>query len=318
MDAMLRTKYLSLFSKNWNHSATCAPFRQLHAEAGASRWTLMKEILGVRLTALDGRAGEALERIELLRRRHPQEPLLGLLQARILCLDLRRPREALEIYARLEGAPARRTTEGKWIWSLTVSGRAVARQKLRDFPAAIEAHTGIISALARSRHRELRLQVTRARLNAALCRLQQGDTAGAAAVLEDLLKSLGRAEEDDFQPYRARAMAMKGLIRGSLEYHREALALFDEVIGRFGGLDPPEIREVVLTAWVNRGIALRKLKYLPDSLRAFDEVVERCAGNDPVEIQEAAAMALIHKAADEEGTDLEYWGRKNAPPHKEC
>jgi tetratricopeptide (TPR) repeat protein len=275
-------------------------------------------VLGVRLAAMEGRAEEALGRAGELLRKDPRDPLLRLLQARILCLDLRRPGEALEIYAGLEGALRRRTTEEKWIWSLAVSGRAVARQKLKDFPAAVGDYERIVAALARSRNLELRLQVTRARVNAALCRLRLEDAAGAGTVLEELLRSLRRAEEDVFQPYRARAMVMKGLIRGSLEYHGEALALFEEVIERFGGLASPEIREVVLTACVNRGIALRKLKHLPDSHRAFEEVVACCGCDDPVEIQEAAAMALIHKAADEEKADLRYWEKKHPPPHKEC
>jgi tetratricopeptide (TPR) repeat protein len=297
---------------------TREPFARLYRQAGDSKDRLLNQVLAARLAALDCRADSALSLLGEILQKRPHDPLALLLQARIICLDKRNPSGALAIYDRLEGLQNRRTTIEKWIGSLIASGRAGAHIKLKQYTQAIDAYEEIISRLAKTRKIELHLQVSRAKLNKALCLLLQEENTAALDVLDELMGDLDKHRDSAFHEYLARALLMKGLIRGSMEYHEDALRFFDQVIQRFGGVEQPEIKEVVLAAWVNRGIALSKLQYLPASLKTFDEVVDQCSANDMVEIQEAAAMALINKAAaDGEKTAMRYWEKKTPPPHKE-
>jgi tetratricopeptide (TPR) repeat protein len=309
---------LSLFSRTWNHSATREPFARLCREAELAGEPLLAELLAARMAAFDCRADRALAMVDAILERHPRNLLAELLKARILCLDRRAPGAALKVYRRLAAAAGGRAYHDKWIGALIASGRAGAHFKLKRFSRAVEGYAAVIEPLAKARKPELRLQLHRARLNKALGHLHLGDHPAALAETEALIEQGARDPGPAFDALVARAMVLRGLIRGADEYHTEALAAFDEVIRRYGGAKTPEVKEVVLTAWVNRGIALRKLRYLDDSLKAFDEVVDRCGAEEMVEIQEAAAMALLHRAeADMDRRDLPYWGRKSAPPHKE-
>lgn len=318
MLSTLGEKYLSLFSRTWNHSATREPFAQLCREAKMAGEQPLADLLEARMEAFDCRAERALEMVEATLKRHPRNLLAELLKARILCLDRRNPGAALKVYRRLEAAAGGSGYHDKWLRALVASGRAGAHFKLKQFSRAVEGYAAVIASLAKARKPELRLQRHRARLNQALAHIHQGDHPAALAAAEALIAEGARDPGPVFDALVARAIVLRGLIRGADEYHAEALAAFDEVIRRYGGAETPEVKEVVLTAGVNRGIALRKLEYLGDSLKAFDEVVDRCRADDMVEIQEAAAMALLHRAeADMERRDLPYWGRKNAPPHRE-
>lgn len=318
MLSKLGERYLSLFSRTWNHSATRAPFAQLEREVRQAGERPLAELLAARMAAFDGHADQALEQIDALLARRPQFRLAELLKARILCFDRRHPEAALRIYRGFDTEASGRGFHGSWIRSLGETGCAGAYLKLKRFSRAVEGYAAVIARLARARTTELRLQLCRARLNKALGHLHLGDRSAAFAETDRLLRECSRSATTACDEFTARAILLQGLLRGADGLHAEALSAFDEVIRRFGGEASPEVKEVVLAAGVNRGIALRHLNHLTDSHRAFEEVIARSQAEEAVEIQEAAAMALIHKAeAALEHRAPRYWFRRSVPPHKE-
>jgi tetratricopeptide (TPR) repeat protein len=142
----------------------------------------------------------------------------------------------------------------------------------------------------------MRVQIAKELLNKSVSLAQQGKTAEALAVHEEIERYFGQDPSPGVRMQVAMALFNKGVSLGKQGKLGEKLATYEEIDRRFGQDVSPGVRKLVARALFNKGVTLGEQGKSAEAFAVFEEIDRRFGQDASPDVREQVANAIFNKS----------------------